>query len=84
VIEESLTNIIKHSHAEKVSINLFFNEERQLILEIEDDGVGFDVDTVLHSGISVGLRSMKTRLERINAKMYISSKNGRTLIKVEK
>ncbi|MFU8926763.1 PAS domain-containing protein [Acinetobacter puyangensis] len=84
VIEESLTNIIKHSHAQQVSINLFFNEERQLVLKIEDDGIGFNVDAVFHSGISVGLRSMKTRLERINAKMYISSQNGKTLIKVVK
>nr|WP_227512914.1 ATP-binding protein [Acinetobacter venetianus] len=84
VIEESLTNIIKHSNARYIKVDLFYDQKDQLILEIEDDGIGFDVDAVFRSGMSVGLRSMKFRIEKIGAKMDILSQAGSTRIKVIK
>nr|WP_042862458.1 ATP-binding protein [Acinetobacter modestus] len=80
IAEEALTNIIKHSQAQNVSIELCFSEQ-QLIFKIADDGIGFDVEAVQHAGISVGLRSMQTRLEHLGGKLEIQSETGKTYVK---
>jgi len=56
VAEEALTNIVKHSHATVVQIRIYY-ENTALVMEVEDNGVGFDVDLVNQAGLSVGLRS---------------------------
>ncbi len=53
-------------------------------MEVEDNGVGFDVDLVNQAGLSVGLRSMSGHLERMNADMQITSRAGQTILKVIK
>lgn len=84
VAEEALTNIIKHSQAKNVRVALYYTDTPQLVLEIEDDGIGFDIEMVKQSGISVGLRSMQIRLEKIQANISIQSQSGKTLIQVVK
>ena len=66
LVEEGLTNVVRHSHAEHVWLRLTQDNKAELCLEIEDDGVGFDVAAVRQSGLSVGMRSMTTRITRLN------------------
>ena len=80
VLEESLTNIIKHSQAKQVKIAMVYIRENQFILSIEDDGVGFDADSVVQQGLSIGMRSMKMRLERMGGEFKLSSEPGCTII----
>lgn len=80
VAEEALTNILKHSQATSVKCALFFSKG-QLVLDIEDNGVGFDVEAVKNAGMSVGLRSMQTRLERLGGHLTVQSEAGRTCLK---
>ena len=80
VLEESLTNVIKHSQAKNVKVSMTYLLENQLILTIQDDGVGFDTDCVAQQGLSIGMRSMKMRLERIRAELSLSSEQGCTII----
>ena len=80
VLEESLTNVIKHSQAKNVKVSMTYLLENQLILTIQDDGVGFDTDCVAQQGLSIGMRSMKMRLERIGAELSLSSEQGCTII----
>lgn len=82
IIEESLTNIIKHSQAKNVKVSLFYNDAQQLNLMIEDDGIGFNPQAAFNSGISIGLRSMQLRIEKIGATMNLESQAGKTLIHV--
>lgn len=84
VIEEALTNIIKHSQARSVKIEMYYNQAQQLELTIEDNGVGFNVEKVANSGTSIGLRSMQVRLEKINARLEIYSRLGSTILKVRR
>lgn len=81
VAEEALTNILKHSQAKQVQCILQFSSE-QLMLTIEDDGIGFDVAAVQHAGMSIGLRSMQARLERIAGMLNIQSVQGKTILSV--
>lgn len=80
VLEESLINIIKHSQARQVKIAMVYIRENQFILSIEDDGVGFDADSVVQQGLSIGMRSMKMRLERMGGEFKLSSEPGCTII----
>lgn len=79
VLEEALTNIVKHSEATEVTVQ-FEMTSQTLSLSIMDNGVGFDVEAVKQSGISVGMRSMQARIERLSGAINISSTKGHTMI----
>lgn len=53
IVQEALTNIVRHAQAEGVSV-LVEKRNGELTLIVEDDGVGFDVDAMLGSGPNVG------------------------------
>lgn len=80
VLEESLTNVIKHSRAQNVDIVMHYDQHDRLILSIQDNGIGFDTEIVRQQGLSVGIRSMKMRLEYIGAILELSSTQAGTLI----
>ena len=46
-----------------------------------NNGIGFDVEAVKNAGMSVGLRSMQTRLERLGGHLTVQSEAGRTCLK---
>ena len=54
-----------------------------LCLRIEDDGVGFDVEAVRHAGLSVGMRSMMARAERIGGALEVVSSSAGTKLTVK-
>ncbi|WP_349291613.1 7TM diverse intracellular signaling domain-containing protein [Achromobacter sp. Marseille-Q0513] len=78
LIEEGLTNVIKHSRAGRVAVRLAQSDPGLLELIVEDDGAGFDVAAVCQAGISVGMRSMSTRIARVGGSLQIDSAPGRT------
>jgi signal transduction histidine kinase len=82
IIQEALNNILKHSQAQKVSVTLI-QESNSVILEIIDDGVGFDLASASERG-GFGLKSMSERAEKYNCQLKISSETGKgTRIHVE-
>ena len=74
ISQEALNNIARHADAIQVSINLRYSLE-QLVLEITDNGKGFDTRAII-SSTSLGLDSMKERAAEINGNLEISSKIG--------
>jgi PAS domain S-box-containing protein len=74
IIQEHTGNIIKHSRAGKAIISLCRNEE-QLVLRIQDDGIGFDMDK---TGRGLGFINIRNRVEAHNGTMHIeaSPSNG--------
>lgn len=76
VIQEILNNILKHSRAKNVDIQMIKNEE-DLTVMIEDDGIGFDLN---EANRSHGLNNIYTRVENIHGKVYIDSKIQRGTI----
>jgi signal transduction histidine kinase len=79
VAQEGLTNIQKHAHATKVSIDVAFGES-QANLTIRDNGSGFQVPTVegtdrVADG-GYGLHSMRDRLARVAGRLIIDSHPG--------
>ena len=80
LIEEALTNVIKHSRARHVQLSILQPQANELILAIEDDGVGFDVSEVNASGLGIGMRSMAVRIARVGGLLDIASQPGRTVL----
>lgn len=70
IVQESLTNIVKHARAKNVRVTLF-SDENILIIQISDDGIGFDVHA---QSDSVGLINMKERVELAGGEFKIFSK----------
>jgi two-component system sensor histidine kinase UhpB len=82
VVEEALSNAIKHSTARRIIVAGEQPESDSLCLHIEDDGIGFDIDAILRGGGGVGIRSMSGRVARVGGKLDITSQPGRTVLTV--
>jgi signal transduction histidine kinase len=82
LVEEALTNVIKHSRAANVALTLDTRADGGVTLRIEDDGVGFDVPAVLNAGVSVGMRSMQARIARVGGELQVQSAPGATVLTV--
>ncbi|WP_455204633.1 ATP-binding protein [Kaarinaea lacus] len=77
IIQESLTNIRKHSQAEHVRILIRCDNEYRYHVLIEDDGIGIDATTMNgQPGEHVGLTIMQERARRIGAEVIIESEPG--------
>lgn len=73
IIQEQLNNIVKHANASLVSITLR-NIKPLLLLEIRDDGKGFDAKKIRKG---IGLANIKNRAELFGGKMEIISASGK-------
>jgi len=76
IFKEIVTNAAKYSKASIVKITLRFDDkpEKKILLSIEDDGIGFDLDK--HSR-GFGIGNIKRRAEEINAKLEINTSPGK-------
>ena len=78
LIQEGLNNIRKHADASHVTIRLM-GAFPHIILGIEDNGKGFDLEDQLVTAASknrMGLRSMQERVSLLGGTMTIRSKQG--------
>ncbi|MDA8381719.1 MAG: histidine kinase [Betaproteobacteria bacterium] len=60
ILQESLTNVARHSHATEVGVILRVDSEGILLLQVDDNGVGLDPDAVDREG-ALGLLGMRER-----------------------
>lgn len=72
IVQECLTNIARYANAERVSIGVI-EEQNTLVLMIEDDGDGFDVDAIRHG---FGLNGMRERVEGLSGEFELDSAEG--------
>lgn len=82
IIHEFVNNILKHSKAKNAIIKIK-EEQGQLIVQISDDGIGFDQTKIgLKDGL--GINQIDARIQTMKGKIKITSKKGKgTQIKVE-
>lgn len=73
VLQEVLTNVMRHAQAHTVEINLTL-QGPMLCLEVSDDGVGFVVDDSRPS--SFGLVGMRERVLMLGGEMHLESEAG--------
>ena len=86
IIQEALTNTVRHARAGKASI-VVSTEPARLLLRVEDDGHGFDVERCLQDarwGHSFGLAGMHERASLLGGALRVRSVHGRgTTIEAE-
>lgn len=79
ITQEAITNIVKHSGAESVSIAVEFHANSAAV-HIEDDGHGFSVEEVtssLETDRGLGLLGMKERAELLDGYLRIEAQHER-------
>jgi PAS domain S-box-containing protein len=74
VLQEALTNVIRHSEASSVSIKLY-KSESGITMSIHDNGKGM-LPEIAESVKSLGLIGMRERVRQFGGKIDISSKKG--------
>ena len=73
VVQEIISNVLKHARATVVEVNLTRNHDSLNIL-IEDNGIGFDPSK---STGGLGLKSIESRVESLNGTIVFDSAPGR-------
>jgi signal transduction histidine kinase len=75
IANEAISNAIRHSGAEHITISTSHDQGRFQIV-IEDDGIGFDPDALAENS-GLGLHNMKRRAEIIGGRVHIDSEVGK-------
>ena len=73
VVQEALTNVRRHSKARNAEVKLRTDDEAVVVIEVADDGRGFDA-TSMRAG--VGLSAMRERVEGLGGAIEVSSRPG--------
>jgi two-component system, NarL family, sensor kinase len=80
MFQEMINNILKHSRARQVTVRVSYYDDNTFALEVEDNGVGFNVmekQQSVSSSRGVGLKSMFNRARLMGADIDISSEEGK-------
>lgn len=83
VIQEFLSNVLKHSKATKMQIDIKSKNDSTIII-LKDNGIGFDIDSTKRG---MGIKNIELRLESITAISKwksINNKGTRLLIRIPK
>ncbi len=74
IVQELISNILKHSEAKEATIQLIRNED-SVNLIVEDDGKGFNPNEGIKGG-GIGLSNLKARVNKLNGNFHIDSGKG--------
>ena len=80
MVQEIMTNILKHANAKHVQIQLN-RSSADFTVTVEDDGDGFDVEAVKRKG-GMGLTNLVTRAEALQGNYHVDSTPGRGSISI--
>lgn len=74
IVQEALSNIVKHSRATKVSVQLDYRPDECLQVSVQDDGIGFDFGEI--GSTALGVNIMRERAEAVGGRLKIVSFEG--------
>jgi signal transduction histidine kinase len=81
IVQEALTNVLKHAEATRVTVRLR-RGERFVEVVVHDDGAGFDPQDVRDGGL--GLVGMRERVALLGGRLAVDSSQGAgTMLKAE-
>ncbi len=75
LVQEVLTNVARYARVNELTVRLWADQQT-LGVQIEDQGVGFDYETVLSSNISSGLAGMQERILLLGGQFSVRSAPG--------
>ena len=80
-VQEALTNVIKHAEASRVTVRLS-RRENVVVLSVQDDGKGFDAQSVRDGGL--GLVGMRERAALLGGRFVVETSEGAgTMLRAE-
>jgi PAS domain S-box-containing protein len=80
IVQEALTNVVRHAHATQVWISVL-PEDEALVLQVQDDGVGMPVDPSSNGGF--GVVSMRERATALGGTLCVAVRpEGGTMVQV--
>jgi two-component system sensor histidine kinase UhpB len=82
IIQEALSNVIKHSQATRTRVDLRRTSDG-VVVTIEDNGVGFATESTLRGARSLGLFGMQERASYLGGHVEIRSGSAGTTIEVQ-
>ncbi|MBS1512481.1 MAG: sensor histidine kinase [Bacteroidetes bacterium] len=74
IVQELIQNVIRHAHATEAIVQLSYNEQR-LYVAVEDNGNGFDMETVKKKN-GMGLKNIETRVKILKGKLDFQTAPG--------
>jgi PAS domain S-box-containing protein len=78
-VREALHNVVKHARARSVSVSVR-REGESVLVEVRDDGMGFDVEKILspqNMGGGFGLFDVRERLDYLGGSLTVRSEPGK-------
>ena len=78
IVQEAVSNCVKHAEAQHTSVDLKV-EDDELRIEVKDDGVGFDANEAAvrgRTGEAAGLLGMRERAELLGGRLVVTSVKG--------
>ncbi len=78
VLQEAVHNAFKHAQARQITIAVS-EKENQLLITIQDDGIGFDSATIVKGN---GLNNMKKRIQQIGGQFILNSNSQGTKVEI--
>jgi two-component system sensor histidine kinase UhpB len=76
VIQEAVTNVLRHARANSMNVRAAI-EDRELVVEISDNGVGFPADRLLGRGLT----GMLERVRALSGTLQLLREDGRTCVR---
>jgi two-component system, chemotaxis family, CheB/CheR fusion protein len=76
IAQEALNNVAKHANAGRVDV-LLAASDGQMVLVVEDDGIGFEIGDAANDAHGLGLASMQERAALVGASLQIESTIGK-------
>lgn len=76
ILQECINNLIKHSKAVSARISLLKKDDR-LMLTVQDNGAGFDYKMQLAGNKSLGLMTLRDRIQTLRGRLDVESDAGR-------
>jgi PAS domain S-box-containing protein len=73
IAQEALNNVLRHADAKAVSV-ILQQQRSNLVLIVEDDGIGFEQDN--GHGLGMGLAGMRERAALLNGELEVDSQPG--------
>ncbi len=77
IAQEALNNCLKYAQAENITVSLIVTNKGMLKLEVKDDGVGFEENSIGMHGSGNGLYNIRQRASIINCEIDITSSIGK-------
>lgn len=79
-VQEAVNNARKHANAQRIQVTIEYADDRDVVVTVEDDGVGFDPEALAGDPAqreSFGLMSMKERIELLDGEFSVASTPGK-------